>query len=119
MSMILWWAGERGTYHADGERGVRLDVTTIGRELEFDGRHVVDTRNIAHRRGVARATLDLQAVCDGLADTEANEVVSRARLAARSSCEGPRSSLRADEGVRFTGCLTLTIDGLDDGGVQG
>jgi len=84
----------------DSERGVSLDVTTIGRELELDRWHVVDTRNIAHRRRVARTALDLLAICDGLADAEANEVVG------------------ADEGVCFTGRLTLTIDVLNNGGVQ-
>lgn len=86
--------------HDNGERGVWLDVTTIRWELKFNGRHVVDTGNIAHRRRVARASLNLLAVCDGLANAEANEVVC------------------ADEGVRFAGCLTLTVDGLNDGRVQ-
>lgn len=39
--------------HNNGERSVRLHVTTVGRELKLDGWHVVNTRNIAHRRGVA------------------------------------------------------------------
>jgi len=87
--------------HDNSERSVGLDVTTIGRELKLDGRHIIDTRNIAHWCRVTRATLNLLAVCDGLADTKADEVVG------------------ADEGVCFTGCLTLTINILNDGGVQG
>jgi len=86
--------------HGDSELGVGLNITTIGRELELDGRHVVDTRNITHWCRVARATLNLLAVCDGLADAKADKVVG------------------ADKRVCFTGCLTLAINGLNDGGVQ-
>jgi len=86
--------------HGDSEWGVRLDITTVGRELELDGRHVVDTGNITHRGGVARAGLNLLAICNGLADTEADEVVG------------------ADKGIRFASCLTLAIDVLNDGRVQ-
>jgi len=39
--------------HDNGERGIRLNVTTVGRELKLDGWHVVNTRNITHRRRVA------------------------------------------------------------------
>lgn len=42
-----------GTDHGNGKIGVSLDGTTIGRELELGGRHLVDTRNITHRCGVA------------------------------------------------------------------
>lgn len=87
--------------HDDGEWGVRLDIAAVGRELELHGRHVVDAGNITHRGGVARASLNLLAVCDGLADTESDEVVG------------------ADQGVGFTGCLTLTINILNNGRVQG
>lgn len=64
------------TDHDNGERGVSLDVTTIGGEFELDGRHVVDTRNVTHRRRVARATLNLLSIRDGLADAKADEVVA-------------------------------------------
>jgi len=84
----------------NSEWGVGVNVTTVGRELKLAGGHVVDTRNITHRRRVARATLNLQAICDGLANTEIDEVV------------------RANEGV----CLTIpragTIDILNNRGVQ-
>jgi len=87
--------------HDNGKRGVSLDIAIIGRKLELDGRHVVDTRNVTHRRRVARASLNLLSICDGLADTEVDKVVG------------------ADEGVCFTGCLSFTIDVLNDRGVQG
>jgi len=44
--------------------------------------------------------LDLLAICDGLAGAETDEVIG------------------ADNGICFTGCLTLTVDFLNDGGVQ-
>ena len=69
-------SSQRDTDHDNGERSVSLDVTTIGREFELDGRHVVDTRNVTHRRRVARATLNLLSICDGLIDAEADEVVA-------------------------------------------
>jgi len=84
----------------NGERGVGVNVTTVRRELKFAGGHVVNARNITHRRRVARAALDLQAICEGLADTEIDEVV------------------RADEGVCFTWPRTGTIDLLNNRGVQ-
>lgn len=84
----------------NGERSVGVHVTAIGRELELAGRHIVDTRNITHWRRVARATLDLQTVCDSLADTEVDEVVG------------------TEEGVCFTCSRTCTIDLLNDRGVQ-
>ena len=87
--------------------------------MELDGRHVVDTRNITHRRRVARTALNLLAICDGLADAEADEIIATVKLAPKTFCERPRSSLRADEGVCFTGRLTFTIDFLNDAGVQG
>jgi hypothetical protein len=87
--------------HDNGEWGVRLDITTVGWELELDGRHVVDTGNITHRRGVARASFNLLAICDGLTETEGDEVVG------------------ADEGVSFAVCQALTIDVLNDSRVQG
>lgn len=62
---------------------VGVHISTIGRELELAGRHIVDTRNITHRCRVTRAALNLQAVCDRLADTEVDKVVG------------------ADEGVGF------------------
>lgn len=86
--------------HDNSECGVGLDITTIGRKLKLDRRHVVDTRDVTHRRRVARATLNLLAVREGLADAKADEVVS------------------ADEGVCFTVRQSLTIDVLNDGGVQ-
>jgi hypothetical protein len=55
-------SAEAGHNHDNGECGVSLDVTTVGRELELDGRHIVDARNITHRRRVARATLNLLAI---------------------------------------------------------
>jgi len=67
------------TDHDNGERGVSIDVTTIGRELKLDGRHVVDTRNVTHRRRVARATLNLLSIRDGLVDAEVDEVVATAK----------------------------------------
>jgi len=84
----------------NGERGVGVNVTTVRRELKFAGGHVVNARNITHRRRVARAALDLQAICEGLADTEIDEVV------------------RADEGVCLTWPRTGTIDLLNNRGVQ-
>ena len=86
--------------------------------MELDGRHVVDTRDITHRGRVARAPLNLLAICDGLADAEADEIVATVKVSYKSFCERSRSSLRADKGVRFAGSLTLTIDVLNDGGVQ-
>ena len=71
-------AHKQDTNHDDGEWGVWLDVTTIGRERKLDRRHIVDGGNITHRCGVTRAFLDLLSVCDGLADTEADEVVAEA-----------------------------------------
>lgn len=59
----------------DGECSVGLHITTVGRELELAGRHVVDARDITHWCGIARATLNLEAVRDGLTDTEVDEVV--------------------------------------------
>lgn len=109
---------KRDTNHDNGEWGVRLDITTVGRELELHGRHVVDAGNITHRGGVARASLNLLAVCDGLADTETDEVVARTWSTARFLYK-TISSLRADQGICFTGCLTLTIDVLNNGRVQG
>jgi hypothetical protein len=111
-------SAERDTDHDNGECGVSLDVTTVGREFELDGRHIVDARNITHWRRVARATLNLLAIRESLADAETDEVVATVRLAPKTFCERPRSSLRADEGVCFTGRLTFTIDVLNDGRVQ-
>lgn len=70
---------QRDADHDNGERGVSIDVTTIGRELKLDGRHVVDTRNVTHRRRVARATLNLLSIRDGLVDAEVDEVVATAK----------------------------------------
>jgi len=72
--------GEVASLHSlriqnNGEIGVGLNVTTVSGELEFAGRHGVDVGDITHRCRVARATLNLQAVCDGLPGTEINEVV--------------------------------------------
>jgi hypothetical protein len=86
--------------HDDGEWCVWLDVTTVKRELKLHGRHVVDAWNITHRCGVARATLNLLAICNGLANAETDEVVG------------------ADEGVRFAIGLALPDDGLNDRRVQ-
>ena len=63
--------------------------------------------------------MNLLAICDGLTDAEADEVVATAKLASKTFHERPRSSLRADEGVCFTGRLALTINVLNDTGVQG
>jgi len=63
--------------------------------------------------------LNLLAICDGLTDAEADKVVATAKLAPKTFRERPRSSLRADEGVCFTGRLAFTIDVLNDTGVQG
>jgi hypothetical protein len=82
------------------ERGVGVDVTTIGRERKLAGRHVVDTGYITHGRRVTRAPLNLLAICDGLADAEVDEIVV------------------ADKGVRFTSRLSFTINVLNDAGVQ-
>jgi len=87
--------------HDNGELGVSLDITTIGREFELDRRHIIDTGNITHRCRIARATLNLLAICDGLTDAEVDEVVG------------------ADEGICFAGRLTFTVDVLNDRGVQG
>lgn len=84
----------------NSERGVGIDVAAIWRELEFAGRHIVDTRNVTHRRRIARATLNLQTVCDSLADAEVDEVVS------------------ADKGICFASSIGVTVDILNDGGVQ-
>lgn len=73
-----------GTNQDNGERSVGVHVTAIGRELELAGRHIVDTRNITHRRRVARATLNLETVCDRLADTEVDEVVAIRNVTAKS-----------------------------------
>lgn len=84
----------------NSERGIGVNVTTISRELELAGGHVVDARNITHRCRVTRASLNLEAICDGLANTEVDEVVT------------------ADERIRFTSFPTGTIDLLKDRGVQ-
>jgi len=39
--------------HDNGEGSVGLNITTIGRELELYGWHVVNTGNITHRRRIA------------------------------------------------------------------
>lgn len=83
--------GKRDTDHDNSELLVSLDISTIGRVCELDGRHVVDTRNITHRRRVARAGFDLLAVCEGLPDAEADKIVATRKLAAK--CEGTRSKL--------------------------
>jgi len=62
--------------------------------------------------------LNLLAICDGLANAEADEVVARTGLIVISFCERPLAGLRADDRVRFTICLTLTINLLNDGGIQ-
>lgn len=84
----------------NGECSVGVYVTTVRRELEFTGRHVVDTRNITHRGRVARATLNLLAVREGLAGTEIDEVIW------------------ADKGDRFTCSRSSTVDLLNDRWVQ-
>ena len=37
--------------------------------------HVINGRDITHRSGVARASLDLQTIRDGLSNTEVDEVI--------------------------------------------
>jgi len=84
----------------NGECGVGINVTTIGRELKLAGGHVVDAGDITHRCRITRASLNLLAVREGFAHTHVDEVVG------------------ADEGVRFTRGLAGTIDILNDSGFQ-
>jgi hypothetical protein len=84
----------------DGELGVGSDGIKVLGGVELGGRHVVNGRDVAHGGGVARTSLDLETVGNGLADTEVDEVV------------------RANEGVCLTSSLTLAIDFLDDGRIQ-
>jgi len=84
----------------NSERGVGVNVTAVGRELKLAGGHVVNARNITHRCRVARASLNLETICDGLADTEVDEVVG------------------ADEGICFTRPVGSTVDLLNDRRVQ-
>jgi len=84
----------------DGERGVGSEGVEVLGGAELGGRHVIGGRDITHGGWVTRTLLDLEAIGDGLANTEADEVV------------------RADEGVGFTSRLSLTIDVLDDGRIQ-
>jgi len=68
--------------HLDRERRVRLDGAQVLRELELGARHVRRRRDHTHRRGVARAGLDLLAIGDrevGHGRAEVDKVV-RGRL---------------------------------------
>lgn len=76
MSADLLAACKKDTNQDNGERSVGVYVTTVWRELEFAGGHVVDTGDITHRGRVARATLNLLAVRESLADAEIDEVIS-------------------------------------------
>jgi len=87
-------------FEGDGERGIGSEGTKVLGEGELGGRHVIDGGNITHGDGVARTCLDLLAIGNSLSDTEADEVV------------------RTNEGVLLTGCLSFTIDLLDDGRIQ-
>lgn len=69
-------ACKKGTNQDNGERSVGVYIAAVWRELEFAGRHVVDTGNVTHRGRVARATLNLLSVREGLADAEIDEVIS-------------------------------------------
>jgi len=80
MSADLLTACKKGTNQDNGECSVSSYVTTVCRELEFAGRHVVHTRDVTHRGRVARATLNLLAVREGLAGTEIDEVISMMEL---------------------------------------
>jgi len=82
------------------ECGVGSDVTIIGGELKLAGRHVIDTGYITHGRRVTRASLNLLAICEGLALAEVDEIVV------------------ADKGVRFAIRLSFTINVLNDAGIQ-
>lgn len=62
--------------HRDGECRVRRsNVTHVGGELELARRLSGLGGDVTHGDGVARATLYLQAIGDGLAHTEVDEVV--------------------------------------------
>lgn len=50
---MIQGTGEQGTNQSNSERGVSVNVTTVGREIKLAGGHVVDTRNITHRCRVA------------------------------------------------------------------
>jgi hypothetical protein len=84
----------------DGERGVGSEGVEVPGEVEFGGGHVILGRDITHRDRIARTPLDLETIGNGLANTEAEEVV------------------RANEGVCLTSRLSLTVDVLDDGRIQ-
>jgi hypothetical protein len=62
--------------------------------------------------------LNLETICDGLADTEVDEVVATGVLIAKSLREIMRQSSRADEGICFTRPVGSTVDLLNDRGVQ-
>lgn len=62
--------------------------------------------------------MNLEAICDGLADTEIDEVVAAGGSIAKSLGEIKGRNSRADEGIRFTCPPAGTIDLLNDRGVQ-
>jgi len=84
----------------DGERSVGRNGVKVLWGLEFDGRHEINGREIANRGGVARSRQDLFTIRNGLAQAGVDKVV------------------RANEGVYLTNSLCLSIDVLDDGGIQ-
>jgi len=65
--------------HLDGEGSVGSEVLTIHRRLEFGTRHICRRSDDTHWSRVARARLDLLAICDGFVNGEAkvDKVIGR------------------------------------------